>query len=113
MKKFFTNIPIQLPGGLENMVYEAVGNDRLTMSEKTRFPILSVVHGYAERGEPFRLIAVETKGGGGSENLKLLRQELDALCVKVLSVRTTWRRFPRRKANASPVISAHSSGLLT
>lgn len=82
MKKFFTNIPIQLPGGLENMVYQAVGNDRLAMSEKTRFPILSVVHGYAERGEPFRLIAVETKGGGGSENLELLRQELDALCLR-------------------------------
>lgn len=82
MKKFFTNVPIQLPGRLDHAVYTAVGNERLSMREETSFPILCAVNGYVEKGEEFRLIAVESNGGGGSHNLGLLREELGALCER-------------------------------
>lgn len=82
MKKFFTNIPQAPADRLKGYVYAPAGNERLGMDTKTSFPILSAVNGYAEAGEEIRVIAVETREGGGPENLERLRQELAGLCGK-------------------------------
>lgn len=82
MKKFFTNIPLQLPGQLTSGVYEAVDNQRLSMDAPTRFPILTAVNGYAEPGEEFRVIAITGDTETERHNLDLLREELNALCER-------------------------------
>ena len=82
MKKFFTVIPLQVPGMLSRYRYEPVGNTRLGMEEETSFPILTAVHGYAQPGEPFQVIAVVADSEVGRANCQALRQELEALCGK-------------------------------
>lgn len=82
MKKFFTVIPLQVPGQLSRYRYEPVGNTRLGMEEETSFPILTAVHGYARPGEPFRVIAVVADSEVGRANCQALREELEALCEK-------------------------------
>ena len=82
MKKFFTVIPLQVPGMLSRYRYEPVGNARLGMEEETSFPILTAVHGYAQPGEPFQVIAVVADSEVGRANCQALRQELEALCEK-------------------------------
>lgn len=82
MKKFFTVIPLQVPGQLSRYRYEPVGNTRLGMEEETSFPILTAVHGYAQPGEPFQVIAVVANSEVGRANCQALRQELEALCGK-------------------------------
>lgn len=82
MKKFFTAIPLQVPGQLSRYRYEPVGNVRLGMDEETSFPILTAVHGYVQPGEPFQVIAVVADSEVGKLNCQALRQELDALCDK-------------------------------
>ena len=82
MKKFFTVIPLQVPGQLSRYRYEPVGNTRLGMEEETSFPILTAVHGYAQPGEPFQVIAVVADSEVGRANCQALRQELEALCGK-------------------------------
>ena len=80
MKKFFTNIPQAPADRLSSYVYEPVGNDRLRLDMETSFPILAAVHGYAVPGEEIRIIAVETREGGGTGNLERLRREFAELC---------------------------------
>lgn len=82
MKKFFTVIPLQVPGMLSRYRYEPVGNTRLGMEEETSFPILTAVHGYAQPGEPFQVVAVVADSEVGRANCQALRQELEALCGK-------------------------------
>lgn len=82
MKKFFTVIPLQVPGMLSRYRYEPVGNTRLGMEEETSFPILTAVHGYAQPGEPFQVVAVVADSEVGRANWQALRQELEALCGK-------------------------------
>ena len=82
MKKFFTVIPLQVPGNLEQYHYEPVGNTRLEMEDKTSFPILTAIHGYVQPGEPFQVIAVVADSEVGRANCQALRQELEALCGK-------------------------------
>lgn len=82
MKKFFTVVPLQVPGQLKQYRYEPVGNTRLGMEEETRFPILTAVHGYAQPGEPFQIIAVVPDSDIGRANYQALRQELEAMCSK-------------------------------
>ena len=80
MKKFFTNIPLQIAGDLDRYVYIPVGNSRLKMEEATSFPIIPAVSGYVERGEAFRLIAVVPDSGTGKRNCTALETELERLC---------------------------------
>lgn len=80
MKKFFTNVAQAMPGRMKSFVYEPVGNDRLRLDQEISYPILSVIHGYADAGEEIRLIAVETLEGGGAYNLERLREQLAELC---------------------------------
>lgn len=82
MKKFFTNVPLQVKGNLEKYVYEPVGNDRLRMTEPTSFPILSAVNGYVEPDEEFRIVAVSADTEDGHRNLEALQGEVDQLCAR-------------------------------
>ena len=82
MKKFFTVIPLQVPGQLNRYHYEAVGNVRLNMEEEASFPILTAVHGYVCPEEQFQVIAVVTDSEVGRANFQAFRSELDALCSK-------------------------------
>ena len=79
MKKFFTAIPLQVPGQLSRYRYEPVGNTRLWMEDETSFPILTAIHGYVQPGEPFQVIAVVADSEVGRANCQALRQELEAL----------------------------------
>ena len=82
MKKFFTNVSLQIRGQLARYVYQAVGNERLQMEEPTSFPILTAVNGYVKSGEEFRLIAVLPDSEDGRRNLAALQSEIEALCAK-------------------------------
>ncbi len=82
MKKFITNVPLQVKGNLAKYVYEPVGNDRLGMKEPTSFPILTAVNGYVDSGEEFRVIAVASKTEDGRRNLAALQDELNDLCAR-------------------------------
>lgn len=93
MKKFFTAIPLQpkekkpqpgekapQPKGLISAAYRAVGNSRLQMEEKTSFPILTAVNGYAQPGEEFRLIAVMPESDDTNHNFEVLCRQFEELC---------------------------------
>ncbi len=82
MKKFLTGISLQGRGGLQTCVYEAVGNDKLSMAESTCFPILTAVNGYVEPGEEFSIVAVCPDSEDGHRNLSLLEEEVRALCAR-------------------------------
>lgn len=82
MKKFFTNVPLQIKGNLASYAYKAVGNDRLGMTEATCFPILTAINGYVEPGEEFRIIAVTPESEDGQRNLAVLKQEIEAICSR-------------------------------
>ena len=82
MQKFFTVVPLQMPGELDRFYYQPVGNTRLDMKEKTSFPILTAIHGYARPGEPFQVIVVAADSAVGQKNYRAFRQELDAICSK-------------------------------
>lgn len=80
MKKFFTNIPLQVKDGLISYHYEAVGNEKLNIEGKTSYPILTAISGYVEKGEEFRLIAVCPDSQDGRRNRDILETETNALC---------------------------------
>lgn len=82
MKKFFTNIPLQKEGQLGSYLYEPQGNERLRMPERTSFPILPAINGYAVPGEEFRVIAVVQDNEDARRNLGAFEEELKALCRK-------------------------------
>lgn len=82
MKKFFTNVPLQLQGQLSRYHYQAVGNEKLEMDSATSFPILTAVNGYVEAGEAIRLIAVAADTEDGRRNCAALEAELNDLCVR-------------------------------
>lgn len=82
MKKFITNIPLQKEGNLDRYRYQAVGNTRLQMEEKSSFPILSAINGYAEEGEEIRVIAVLSDSEDVKRNCDELQKQLNELCQR-------------------------------
>lgn len=83
MKKFFTAVPLQaITDDLGTLTYRAVGNTRLQMEDPVSFPILTVVNGYAQPEEDFRLIAVSPDTDAARRNLQRLTDQLMALCAR-------------------------------
>lgn len=82
MKKFITVIPFQVKGQLGSYLYQAVGNSRLQMDQKTSFPILTAVNGYLQPGETAQIIALTANTEDAKRNLKQLREQLKALCIR-------------------------------
>ena len=65
-KTFICTIPFQKEGSLKPIVYKAHGNSKLdeygTKYGQTRFPIVPVINGYAEKGDRIRVIAIVSEG---------------------------------------------------
>lgn len=80
MKKFFTAIPLQVQEPLQKYKYESVDNSKLNMSEKTSFPIIPIINGYAQKGETIRVIALVTGNPVGEKNYKELCEEVESIC---------------------------------
>ena len=80
MKKFFSVVPLQPKGFLKSVHYVAEGNSKLDMEGETCFPIMTAINGYAEPGEEFRVIAVQTESDAVRHNGQVMREELDSLC---------------------------------
>ena len=78
MKVFITFSPQQVT--LSSFVYEPQGNERLAYGP-TCFPIIPVINGYAEPGEPFRVILILQDHPPCHRNADSFRSELEALCT--------------------------------
>lgn len=78
MKVFITFSPQQVK--LNSYVYETQGNERLAYGP-TGFPIIPVINGYAEPGEPFRVILIIQEHPPCHRNADTFRSELEALCT--------------------------------
>jgi hypothetical protein len=71
-KTFISTIPFQGKGKngadlLVPVLYEPSGNTKLKYGE-TRFPIIPVINGYAERGDKIRVITILTDGESFNHN---------------------------------------------
>ena len=82
MKKFYTIISLQqdLDDERSAYCYQAVGNAKLQLDHKTRFPIMTAMEGYTQPGEEIAVIAVVTDQAAGRRNLELFRREVEELC---------------------------------
>ena len=82
MKKFYTIISLQqdLDDERSAYCYQAVGNAKLQLDHKTRFPIMTAMEGYTQPGEEIAVIAVVTDQAAGRRNLELFRHEVEELC---------------------------------
>ena len=67
-KTFITVIPFQPEGRLTPVAYAAHGNTKLEYGEETRFPIIPMISGYAEKSERIRIIAILTDGDNFKHN---------------------------------------------
>ena len=90
MKKFMMITPLQpvirdeqtgmvLKDNLHSSIYQVAGNRRLVYEHTTRFPIIPVINGYAEKGEEIRVIAVTPDTESAWYHVEQLREELSAL----------------------------------
>lgn len=59
--------------------YEAAGNERLKFDGNTRFPLIAVINGYAERGEEIRVFTITPDSDFARIHEQELRDELAAL----------------------------------
>ena len=84
MKKFIMVSPYQPPDKLQSGIYKAVDNDKLQYDKPTAFPVIPLIHGYAEPGEEIEVIAVVCRYANATDNLKRFKDELEDLC-KALS----------------------------
>ena len=82
MKKFFTSIPLQKEGQLIPYLYKAVDNQALQMDEKTCFPIMTAINGYAKKGQEIRVVALATDNEDCHRNAKIFEEEVQTLCDK-------------------------------
>jgi hypothetical protein len=67
-KTFIAAIPFQKEGQLTPVTYAPAGNSRLAYGA-TRFPVVPLINGYAERGDKIRVIAILTEGENFRHNL--------------------------------------------
>ena len=79
MKTFLSFSPRQPEHALKKAVYEPVDNKLLTYGQ-TRFPIIPVIHAYAQPGEAFRVLLVVEEYENCVRNAQLFRQELEGMC---------------------------------
>ena len=84
MKKFYSIIPLQNDLNEETSAYcyRAVGNEKLQLDYKTRFPIMTAMDGYTEPGEEIAVIAVATDVDAVRHNLELFQEEVENLCQR-------------------------------
>ncbi len=83
MKKFITFVSLQRnigEAGLSNYRYQPVGNSLLQMDKDTSYPIVSVINGYADKGETIKVYAVISNPDYTQENYKVLCSQVDEVC---------------------------------
>lgn len=82
MKKFYSIIPLQNTLNEEKSAccYRAVGNEKLQLDYKTRFPIMTAMDGYTKPGEEIAVIVVATDVDAVRRNLALFQEEVENLC---------------------------------
>ncbi len=80
MKKFITTSPLQPKGRLEKGIYQAADNQKLLYEKPTGFPVIPMIHGYAEPGEQIEVLVILSDYENAEYNLTLLEEELKALC---------------------------------
>lgn len=89
MKKFIMVTPLQPVAvndegivtfdQLQKASYEPIGNEKLRFDGMTRFPLIQLINGYAERGEEIRVITVTCDYQYCRIHLKQLQDELAEL----------------------------------
>jgi hypothetical protein len=79
LKKFITFIPRQAENALKSHVYQAVDNQRLAYEKPTKFPVVSLLHGFAEKDETVQVITVCEDYDNSRRNLECLKQELEVV----------------------------------
>ena len=79
MKKFFMITPLQPIGRLNEGLYEAIGNEKLAYGKKTRFPLIPVINGYAQKDEEIRVITITPNTVPANVHLQEFKEELEAL----------------------------------
>lgn len=77
MKKFMTTSPFQQT--MQSVVYEAVENKKLQMEKETKFPIITLLNAYAEKGERVELFVIRHKYENSIKNYELLCEEVKEL----------------------------------
>ena len=83
MKKFIMVSPYQPPDKVQSGIYKAVDNDKLQYDKPTAFPVIPLIHGYAEPGEEIEVIAVVCRYANATDNLKRFKDELEDLCKEM------------------------------
>jgi len=80
MKKFFTYISRQPKDKLLSGIYKPHGNDKLSMDSAIHYPVIALINGYVEKGEPVKIYAMY--GIGNTEykgNLEVLEDDIKAI----------------------------------
>lgn len=87
-RRFFTIMPLQqvilnedgstAKNNLKASIYEPVGNSKLRYGA-TRFPIIPVLHGYAEPEDEIQIIAITPKNSFAEYHLKEFRKEVETV----------------------------------
>ena len=82
MKKFIMTSPFQPKGRLEKGIYQAADNQKLSYDKPTSFPIIPVIHGYAEPEEQIEVLVILSDYENAEYNLSLFQEELKTLCTE-------------------------------
>ena len=82
MKKFFTYVPLQPPGGLKQYVYAPVGNEKLRLEQTISFPILTAIYGYSEENEEIQVVVIQEDTENCKRNYATFRKELESVCAR-------------------------------
>lgn len=85
MKNFITLLSLQPKGDLKKPIYKnASDNPKLTYGEPTSFPIIQLIHGYAEKGEKIKITVLLTDNKDVTANYEnYFIPELEALSIKM------------------------------
>ena len=97
MKKFYTIISLQqdLDDERSAYCYQAVGNPKLQLDHKTRFPIMTAMEGYTQPGEEIAVIAVVTDLGTGTWSCSAARWRSCAGARGLSAPECRWSRCRR------------------
>jgi hypothetical protein len=83
MKKFIMITPLQpIINGEDRLIptyYQAAGNSKLVYDRATRFPLIHLLNGYAEKGEEIRIITITPETKDTPVHLQQLKEEVQTL----------------------------------
>lgn len=83
MKKFIMTSPFQPEGKLAKGIYHAADNTKLQYDKPTAFPLIPVIHGYAEKGDTIDVYVIVSEYQNAAYNYSLFERELKELCAEM------------------------------